>query len=86
MLNWSDPNSNPIQDLQDAKLLVNDRMQQAAKEVSDFTDTLTADDGAKFSKLWIEAKWSEIRDHYPNFNLDSEAQKLLMSYSDGGEA
>lgn len=84
MLNWSDPNSNPIHDLQYAKLLVNDRMQQAAKELSDFTDTLTADDGAKFSKLWIEDKWSEIRVNYPEFDLTTEAQKHLIAAS-GGE-
>ena len=44
---------------------------------------LDSDDSMSFLQAWNEGDWTYIKDMFPDFNLNSEAQQALIKASGG---
>lgn len=79
MLNWSDPNSNPMQDLKDASKRAADLITTAANEAVNFAQFM--EDPHTFYATWLKRDKAVIAEKYPDFNLSTEAQEFMMDVS-----
>lgn len=65
----------------------NDLAIEAYNEVLDFVcdnySGVDAWDRISFVEMWREGDWTGIREDFPEFSLDTEAQKYLIKASGG---
>lgn len=61
-------------------------IQEAYNEAIEYTlqlSELSHDDAIDFLTYWNEGCWDEIKEHFPDFNLESEAQAWLVKGTRG---
>lgn len=68
------------------ELAHNELLSEAANEAIQYSldlSLLSSDDAMSFLQAWNEGDWTYIVDSFPNFNINSEAQQVLIKESGG---